>query len=571
MTFFAAAALLMATLGTYGVVSYTVRQRTVEIGTRMALGAGSRDLLRLIVGGGLRIAVAGVLLGGAVSGGVVWLMVRHFGIQHLGWPPFAFSAAVIGAVAVVSSSFPAFRATLLSPMVAIRNEPASMWGSARRVLSRLWEGFSRRVAGPGEAPPPPEATLVVDFIEASRRAASFGEAIRAALASLRDNTGAQAALLLENVADGDYRSTASVPDTAAACSLPRRGLLWSRLRTSAAPLPITPADLAVWRRWAAAQKPEYSTEIEAIAGTGARLAVPLRTSREVLGVLLLAAPDGREQYSREERRALRGCAGPFALMLENARLTGRVLEQEMLRRDLALAAEVQRRLLPRQSLETAVLSVSAVNLPARSVGGDYYDFLELERGATGIALADVAGKGVAAALIMSVVQASLRILAAEQNVSLPQLAARMNAFLYRATGASSYATFFYARLEQSGRELRYVNAGHNPPYLLRAGGEAIEELTAGGTIIGMFPCADYGEAVLALRAGDLLFAFTDGVTDALNPAGEEFGEERLKRLLVEVRRLPAEEMGARVAAELKRWIAGAAQYDDLTFVLARLK
>ena len=112
---------------------------------------------------------------------------------------------------------------------------------------------------------------------------------------------------------------------------------------------------------------------------------------------------------------------------------------------------------------------------------------------------------------------------------MPQLAAKMNYFLYRSTGPNSYATFFYAQLDQQTRELRYVNAGHNAPYLLRNGGDrTVEELTTGGTIIGMFPQTRYEEGTLALHAGDVLIVFTDGVTEALNPADEEFGEDRLK-------------------------------------------
>jgi sigma-B regulation protein RsbU (phosphoserine phosphatase) len=283
-------------------------------------------------------------------------------------------------------------------------------------------------------------------------------------------------------------------------------------------------------------------------------------------------PTGRDEYSRAEKRVLRGCADQFALLVENARLTDRMVQQEKVLRDLALAAEVQKRLLPRQGLETAMASLTGLNLPARSVGGDYYDFLDLGADHTGIALADVAGKGIPAALIMSVVQASLRVISSEPDIELPQLAAKMNYFLYQSTGPNSYATFFYAQLDQHTRELRYVNAGHNAPYLLRAGGDSpVEELTTGGTIIGMFPQTRYEEGTLALNTGDVLIVFTDGVTEALNPADEEFGEDRLKDLLRTVGPLPVEEMSARITQELKDWIQDAAQYDDLTFVLLKVK
>ena len=261
------------------------------------------------------------------------------------------------------------------------------------------------------------------------------------------------------------------------------------------------------------------------------------------------------------------------LTIENARLNERVLEQEKVRRDIALATEVQKRLLPEGLPQTAFASTGAYTLAARNVGGDYYDFLKVGEHSLGIALADVAGKGIAAALIMAVVQASLRIIASEDNVSLPQLAARMNKFLHGSTGFNSYATFFYARLDEDKRQLHYVNAGHNPPYLVRASSEPnapIEELSAGGMVIGMFPFASYEESMVDLRQGDVLIAFTDGVTEALNTAEEEFGEERLKELMRRVAHLPIQEMTAEVAQKLRDWIGEAQQHDDLTFIVMKV-
>jgi sigma-B regulation protein RsbU (phosphoserine phosphatase) len=223
-------------------------------------------------------------------------------------------------------------------------------------------------------------------------------------------------------------------------------------------------------------------------------------------------------------------------------------------------------------------AIDAFTLAARSVGGDYYDFLEVGEHRLGIALADIAGKGIAAALIMAVVQASLRILTTEDSISLPELAARMNRFLHRSTGSASYATFFYAQLDPSEHKLRYVNAGHNPPYLIRrlkgeesSGAAApIEELTAGGTIIGMFPSATYEESVVDLYPGDILMAFTDGVPEALNSAEEEFGEERLKELLRRVAHLPIRDISATISRELREWIGDAPQHDDITFVVLKV-
>jgi sigma-B regulation protein RsbU (phosphoserine phosphatase) len=157
----------------------------------------------------------------------------------------------------------------------------------------------------------------------------------------------------------------------------------------------------------------------------------------------------------------------------------------------------------------------------------------------------------------------------------------MNAYLHRSTGSNSYATFFYAQLDERSRQLRYVNAGHNPPYLLRpaSGAETagtpasqpeIRELSIGGTVLGLFPQMSYEAATVELRSGDVLVAFTDGVTEALNVAEEEFGEERLKELLRGVIHLPAPEISSRISERLKGWIKNTDQYDDLTFVVMKV-
>src|SRR5262249_36806802 len=155
--------LLMAAIGTYGVVSYSVRQRTVELGTRMALGAVSRDLLSLVVGSGLKMAAYGSGIGMVAALASAWLLLRQFGIQNPGLVPLALSALVIGAVAAASSFFPAWGATMLSPMVAMRNEAPSAWRSAREGVGQLFEGLFRAVSG-DRVDMPEETGLMTGFI-----------------------------------------------------------------------------------------------------------------------------------------------------------------------------------------------------------------------------------------------------------------------------------------------------------------------------------------------------------------------------------------------------------------------
>jgi serine phosphatase RsbU (regulator of sigma subunit) len=576
MLFFAIAALVLATLGIYGVVSYAVRQRTVEMGTRMALGAVGRDVMTLVVGGGLKMAMAGIALGTVALVGGVLLLARFLEIRDAGWLPVIFSTGIVALIAAAASYVPAWRASMLSPMVAIRDEPGSAWQSMRRGFLRAVQEVRQAVgAAPATTPP----TLLTEFVAAARAADSFNDALRSALTTLCHRLAIDSAALLEKSADDAYRTRIAIGSfEPIAWVLPVDGFLVNRLAAYPMPLPFDGGELESLRTWAATSRPERLDEIRQLAASQVRMAVPLRTRTEIMGILLMG-PARDHRYGSAERQVLRSCADQFALMMENARLTDRVVGQEALRRDLALAAEVQKRLLPSGPPAAAVADFAAISLPARSIGGDYYDFIQVGDQRIGIALADVSGKGVAAALIMSVVQASLRIIASDGDISLPTLAARMNEFLYRTTPGNKYATFFYAQVDGDRRQLRYVNAGHNPPYLVRARANTtdapgqdgqMEELTIGGAVVGMLPGMSYEEATVDLCSGDVLLAYTDGVTEAHSPDNVEFGEDRLKALLRDVAHLSADDIRARIAAELTAWIKDAEQYDDLTFVVMKV-
>jgi phosphoserine phosphatase RsbU/P len=424
--------------------------------------------------------------------------------------------------------------------------------------------------------------VLTAFVDAARTADTYAAALRAVLTSVCDQLGVESAALLarRDGSPAEYRClVAAGALEAASPAIAADGFLITRLRAYPLPLPFAPNELAALAEWAAAHRPERLDEIRGLAAGGVRLAVPLRTRAEILGVLLLGDPRHRAGFSAQEKQVLRAGADQFALMIENARLTDRVVEQETLRRDIALASDVQRRLLPDAPPRVDGADFAATSVPARRIGGDYYDFVELGDRRIGIALADVSGKGVAAALIMSVVQASLRIISSEGDVPPPRLVARMNEFVYRSTSASKYATFFYAELDGGRRQLRYVNAGHNAPFLLRAaagrstesGLPEIEQLSVGGTVVGMFPEVRYDEATVDLGPGDVLLVFTDGVPEAHNAENEEFGEERLLQLLRQTAHLSANEISARISAEMKNWIGDAEQYDDLTSIVMKVR
>ena len=400
MTFFGLAALLMATLGIYGVMSYFVRQRTVELGTRMALGAVNRDLVALVLGGGLKLSLAGVAVGSIALVGGVWLLVRYLEVANFGWLPFAASTAVVALVAAAAASVPAWRTTLISPMVAIREQPPSVWRWARQRMQRAVRDIRQAVGGDDSGSDVSAADVLTAFVDAARGADSYSGALRAVLASVCEELHVESAALLER-RDGstpEYRClvAAGALETAAPV-VAADGFLITRLRAYPLPLPFAPNELDALAEWAAAHRPERLDEIRALAAAGVRLAVPLRTRSEILGVLLLgerlrlapvprrrgvtlAVAQGRPHrsgFSAHEKQVLRACADQFALMIENARLTDRVVEQETLRRDIALASEVQRRLLPEAPPRIECADFAAASVPARRIGGDYYDFVEL--------------------------------------------------------------------------------------------------------------------------------------------------------------------------------------------------
>ena len=244
--------------------------------------------------------------------------------------------------------------------------------------------------------------------------------------------------------------------------------------------------------------------------------------------------------------------------------------QQRLEHDVEIAEEVQRRLFPRRDPEIRGLDCHGVCLPARGVAGDYYDFLSLGNGRAGIAVADVAGKGLPAALLMASLQGSLRSQATFSGDGPARLAGELNVQLHALTETNRFATFFWAVFDETARALTWVNAGHNAPILLRRSGD-VERLAASGPPLGALPSAAYRQATTTLAAGDVLVIFTDGVTEALDAAEQEFGDERLRSLVLEDGADSAGELCKRILGAVREFEAGAPQTDDITLVVAKAR
>ncbi len=347
-------------------------------------------------------------------------------------------------------------------------------------------------------------------------------------------------------------------------TFPEQGELARRLRTEERPLVVYPSDP---RSWAHA-----SAERAGLERLHAQALVPLRFKESLVGMLALGPKLSEEAYAPSDLRLLQAVGAQVALALENARLTATVASEVArrvrLNRELEIAREVQEQLLPQQLPRLAELDFAGRCRPARGVGGDYYDFLALPDGRLGLAIGDVSGKGIPAALLMASLQASLRGQVTFGRRDLAEVMARVNTLLCASSSSNRYATFFYGEYEQATRRLSYVNAGHNAPMLLRADG-AVERLDAGGPVVGLIEFASYAAAAVELRPGDRLLGFTDGLSEAMNPADEEWGEERLALALRTCQGLDAGATLDRLMAEADAFASGAPQHDDMTAVLVR--
>ncbi len=285
---------------------------------------------------------------------------------------------------------------------------------------------------------------------------------------------------------------------------------------------------------------------------------------ETIGVLYVDSQRVGSVLSNTQIDALETLASEAAIAIYNARLYRESQEKRRLDEELAIAREIQQALLPAPARILPYVSAHSHNLPCREVGGDYFDYFDLENGRFGFALGDVAGKGIAAALLSTMLQG---IFSAQAllNLPVPALISNVNLNLVRRGTGNRFVTFFFGALDPDGT-CTYTNAGHNPPYLLRRDG-SIEELTEGGMVLGLFPFAQYASGTARLQPGDHLVLFTDGALEARNTKGEEFGEERLRALLRRHAASPASEILARIEEAITGFSAAAPQHDDSTLMV----
>lgn len=298
------------------------------------------------------------------------------------------------------------------------------------------------------------------------------------------------------------------------------------------------------------------------------MAVPLQTNEKVIGLLYTDMPDITREFSKEDLSLLTVMANVAAIRIEHARLNEVEHSERVMAKELSQAGEIQRRLLPAAAPKVAGMDLAGYNVPCRTVGGDYYDFFHLPEGKVALVVGDVAGKGMPAAMLMSSLQARLQILV-ETDDSPSRIVTRLNKSITGNCPDNRFITFFLAIVDIATGEIRYCNAGHNPPLLVRASG-LTEQLEGGGMILGILPIAQYTEHTTFIQSGDTLVLFSDGVSEAM-PVGsdEEFGEMRISMSVLNRTSQSANALIDGIIEDLQIWTASAPYADDVTLLVAK--
>ena len=325
----------------------------------------------------------------------------------------------------------------------------------------------------------------------------------------------------------------------------------------------------------ATAEPERSVEVKPLLLTEPYLVLPLRHGGQFLGLISLGRKITEMRYTAEETSLLETLANQTSVALKNALLYEENLAKSLLEEELAVARRIQQQFLPRRLPEMGRFGIAAMNVPNKQVGGDYYDIVDVGSGNYLVTIADVAGKGVPAALLASMVQASVRTQAPDGK-PICEIMDRLNRLVFEATPEDRFATCFLARVSAAGSDgtpgpsLSFSNAGHNYPILLPAAGGS-RLLDFGGIPLGIHSDCVYGETTTPLQRGDALILYTDGITDARNRLMEDYGEERLFAFAGTLpRSLTAGQILQSISEEVSRFTQGAEQADDITLVALKV-
>ncbi len=302
---------------------------------------------------------------------------------------------------------------------------------------------------------------------------------------------------------------------------------------------------------------------------GIEVIVPMQIQGKTKGLIILGRRINNIDYTDADIEFIFSVGSLAIISMENRRLFREALEKQKMEEELDLAREIQRNLLPQKIPAYNNFDIAAVNVSSKQVGGDYYDIIELDENDCVVAIADVSGKGVPASLLMANMQAFLQVIC-RQNVPLDIATGLINDLISKNTADGKFITFFWGVLNDLDKTFKYVNAGHNPPLLIRDG--KISKLEIGGMILGVMKTTiPYRSEKIKLIKDDVLVMFTDGISEAMNKKGEEFSDESLEKLSLELAGGTSENIMNKIQSEVQKFTNGANQSDDLTLVVIKVK
>ncbi|MEW6702708.1 MAG: PP2C family protein-serine/threonine phosphatase [Bacteroidota bacterium] len=314
---------------------------------------------------------------------------------------------------------------------------------------------------------------------------------------------------------------------------------------------------------------EFIDHLKPFAESGVDLIVPMQIKGETKGLILLGKRKNELHYSKSDIEFVSSVGSLAIISIENARLFKETLEKQRLEKDLETARSIQNNLLPKSIPTLSNFEIAAFNKSARMVGGDYYDIIKLDDDKVLFAIADVSGKGVPAALLMANIQAFLKSIC-KMKLPLPEATNLLNDLVAENTTMGSFITFFWGIIDNSKRELTYVNAGHNPPLHIR--NSQIAKLKKGGMILGvMKTIIPYISETIRLETGDAIVLFTDGISEAMNAKWEEYSDERLEELSLKFYTADAQTILSNIQKSVDDFTHGAEQSDDITCLVIKVK
>jgi sigma-B regulation protein RsbU (phosphoserine phosphatase) len=317
-----------------------------------------------------------------------------------------------------------------------------------------------------------------------------------------------------------------------------------------------------------AQTDERFGSAQSIQMQGIRsiICVPLWNEKNVIGLIYIDNLISRRTFTQSDLRLIALIANMAAVKIENSLLLEEQLEKKMMEEQLAVAAQIQRRLLPQINPENANYQIYGINHSCYQIGGDYYDFIDKGNGKLAIVIADVSGKGVGAALLMAAFQASIRTLLKSEG-GLAALMAQLNNVMFENSPPNKYITVFYGELDTIHHTFEFVNAGHNPAIYLKEDGHQL--LEGSGPVVGIIANAQYKSQQIQLGVNELLFLYTDGITEAVDPQEQEFGEEGVLKVLTGNRRAGVEDLAHILERQISEFTRGAPPLDDSTLIFVR--